>query len=165
MLALHLLTAIGMAAFAGSLTPLGVVAAFVLVYLALKVGGRLFRTERYVRKVELGAAFVAWFVAEVVNATLDVARLVVARRVEASPAVVPVKLADARDFVATLLGMLMTLTPGTMALEYDPDTGVMYVHALDTQSVERVESSVRRIEVRLLAWLGAGAGGEGGSEG
>jgi multicomponent Na+:H+ antiporter subunit E len=153
MLGLHILLAASIAAFADALSPLGVVGAFVLVYLVMKFGARLIRVDRYVQRVELGTAFVFWFSFEIFRASVDVARLVVAGRVRTSPAVVPVQLEERSEGVATLVGLLLTLTPGTMALEYEPQTGVMYIHALDTDSVEKVEAGVRQIESRLLAWI------------
>lgn len=153
MLGLHILLAVGIAAFANALNPPGIVGAFVLVYLGLKLGGRLIRVGNYVTKLELGTAFVSWFALEVVKASIDVARLVVTRNVRTSPAVVPIILEDRREGPATLVGLLLTLTPGTMALEYEPDSGVMYVHALDAESPDKVERGVREIERRLLDWM------------
>ncbi len=153
MLGLHILLAVGIAAFANALDPMGIVGAFVLVYLVLKLGARLIRVGDYVQRLELGTRFVAWFALEIVKASIGVARLVVAGQVRTSPAIVRVTLEDRREGVATLVGLLLTLTPGTMALEYEPDTGVLFIHALDTDSVERVEHGVREIERRLLDWM------------
>jgi multicomponent Na+:H+ antiporter subunit E len=161
-LALHLLLAFGMAAFAGSFSPMGVLFAFFLVYLVFKVGGRMARTGAHARRVERGTVFVFWFVLEVFKASFDVARLVTAWRVDATPGIVPVRLAVQKDWVATLVGMLLTLTPGTMAMEYDSRAGLLYIHVLDAESADTVDAAVRRIETRLLAWLdpAAGAAGE-----
>lgn len=158
MFGLHILLAAGLAAFSGGLSPLGVLMAFVLVYLLLKMSVRLTGLRGYLLRLELGLRFAGWFVVEVVRASLDVARLVLARRVEVSPAVVPVALARADDRVATLIAALVTLTPGTLALAYRSESRTLYVHALDAGSAAEVEEGVRRIEARLLAWLDAGDG-------
>ena len=57
---------------------------------------------------------------------------------------------------ATLLGALLTLTPGTLALEYDENRGLLYIHALDTRQREEVTGMLTELERRLLAWLDAG---------
>ncbi len=155
MLGLHILLAAGLAAFANALTPTGLAGAFVLVYLMLKLGAGLLQVRRYVRRVELAARFVGWFVVEVVKASLDVARIVTARRVVTSPAVLRVRLRRGDERIATLIGCLLTLTPGTLALDYEAEAGELLIHALDTDSVERVERAVREIESRLLAWIDA----------
>lgn len=156
MAAFHLLLALGLAAFAKTLTPVGVSVAFGLVYIVLRTGGDLFGTRRYVARLELGTTFVLWFIVEVLKASIDVARLVLARRVEARPAVVAIRLQRPDDRLATLVGCLLTLTPGTLTLDYDPASGVLYVHALNANSAAEIEEGVRRIEDRLLAWMNAG---------
>lgn len=156
MLGVHFLLAIVLAAFSDGLSPLGVLVAFILVYLVLKLGAGLMGLRAYVRRIELGTAFMGWFVVEVVKASVDVARVVFALGRAPRPAIVPVRLARADDRLATVVGCLLTLTPGTMAMEYDPESSLMYVHALDAQSAEEVEAGVRAIESRLLAWVDAG---------
>ncbi|MDO9596575.1 MAG: Na+/H+ antiporter subunit E [Azoarcus sp.] len=155
MAAIHLLLALGLAAFAKALTPLGVVVAFALVYVVLRTSGDLFGTRRYVTRLELGTTFLLWFIAEIFKASIDVARLVLGRRVDARPAVVAIRLQRADDRLATVIGCLLTLTPGTLALDYDPASGVLYVHALDAGSAAEIEEGVRNIEGRLLAWMDA----------
>ena len=157
MLGLHILLAVGLAAFADALSPLGVVAAFLVIYVALRLAIDLLGLRRYLRRLELGTAFSLWFVAEVFKASLDVARIVLARKVVPEPAVVRMRLARRDDRIATLLGCLLTLTPGTMALEYLPESGLMYIHAIDAKEAAAVEAGVRAIESRLLRWIDADA--------
>lgn len=157
MLGLHILVAIGLAAFAKTLTPLGVLAAFALVHLALRLGADLLGLRRYVRRLELGVLFGGWFALEVIKASLDVARIVLAPRVDPQPAVVALQLREPDERIATLLGCLLTLTPGTMALDYAPASGLMYVHAIHATDAAAVEAGVRAIERRLLRWIDAGA--------
>ena len=166
MLGLHILLAVGLAAFAGALSPLGVVAAFLVIYVALRLAIDLLGIRRYVRRLELGTAFGLWFVAEIFKASLDVARIVLARKVAPEPAVVRMRLARRDDRIATLLGCLLTLTPGTMALDYAPTSGLMYIHAIDARDADAVEAGVREIERRLLRWIDAGepSGSMSGSE-
>lgn len=153
MLGIHILLAVGIAAFANALDPMGVVGAFVLVYLVLKIGKRLIHTGSYMTRLELGMGFVGWFVLEIFKASIDVARVVVASKVSPSPAVMRIRLEEKGEGVATMIGLLLTLTPGTMALDYDPDNGDMIIHVLDAQSAEKVESGIRELERRLLDWM------------
>lgn len=153
MLGIHILLAVGIAAFANALDPMGIVGAFVLVYLVLKIGSSLIVTGHYLQRLELGVGFVAWFALEIVKASIDVARVVIAGKVSPSPAVVKLRLEDRRDGVATLIGLLLTLTPGTMALDYDSDSGEMLIHALNAESIHEVEGGIRELERRLLDWM------------
>ncbi len=156
MLGIHILLAVGLAAFADALSPLGVLAAFLLSYGALRLAIDLIGIRRYLRRLELGTAFAFWFLGEVFRASIDVARVVLGRQVAPQPAVVRMRLARRDERFATLLGCLLTLTPGTMALDYAPDSGVMYIHALDARDADAVEAGVRAIERRLLRWINAG---------
>ncbi len=157
MLGLHILLAIGLAAFADALTPLGVAAAFLVIYVALRLAIDLLGLRRYLRRLELGTTFSVWFVAEVFKASIDVARIVLGRKVAPQPAVIALRLARPDDRIATLLGCLLTLTPGTMALDYFPESGLMYIHAIDAKNAATIEAGVRAIERRLLRWIDAGA--------
>lgn len=155
MLGMHLLLAFALAAFSNALTPMGVVVSTILIYLVLKMGAGLMGVRGYVRRLELGVGFVFWFGWEIIRASLDVARVVFGLNRSPNPAIVAIRLQRQDDRYATLVGALLTLTPGTMALEYDSDTGLMYVHALDATTVETVETGIREIEMRLLAWSDA----------
>lgn len=156
MLGIHLLLAVVLAAFSDGLSPMGVTVSFILVYLVLKLGAGLMGLRPYVRRIELGTCFVFWFAWEVVRASIDVARVVFGLNHAPRPAIVPVRLLRRDERLATLVGCLLTLTPGTMAMDYDPETGLMYVHALDAETPEDIEAGVRDIEARLLAWIDAG---------
>lgn len=156
MLGVHLLLAVVLAAFSNALTPLGILMAMILIYLVLKLGAGLMGVRSYVRRVELGTVFAFWFAREIVYASVDVARVVFALNCAPRPAIVAIRLVRRDDRIATLVGGLLTLTPGTMAMEYESETGLMYVHALDAENVESVEMGVREIEARLLAWIDAG---------
>ncbi|MDX5362555.1 MAG: Na+/H+ antiporter subunit E [Pseudazoarcus pumilus] len=156
MLGIHLLLAVVLAAFSDGLSPMGVTVAAILVYLVLKLGAGLMGLRPYVRRLELGTCFVFWFAWEVVRASIDVARVVFSLGRAPRPAIVPVRLMRRDERVATVVGCLLTLTPGTMAMDYDPDSGLMYVHALDADEAAGVEAGVHAIEARLLAWMDAG---------
>ena len=49
-----------------------------------------------------------------------------------------------------------TPTPGTLALDYDEEQGLLYIHALDARRREDVTETLIELERRLLAWLDAG---------
>ena len=153
MLAVHALLAALLATLAGMLTPSGLVLAGVAVYLALKLVQAHPRVARHVRWLERGSAFMLWFIVEMFKASIDVARIALAPQVRCTPAVVEVRLRCRDDSIATLVGCLLTLTPGTLAMDYARDSGTMFVHVLHATSCASVERAVHEIEARLLAWL------------
>jgi multicomponent Na+:H+ antiporter subunit E len=156
MFGLHFALAVGLAAFAGQLSPLAVLGSFALVHLVLRLAAPITGTWRYVRQVELGCQFLFWFVAEVLRASVQVARLVLGTRVDISPAVLSYPLERPGDRMGTILGCLLTLTPGTLALDYHRASGCLQIHALNARPAAAVLADIRAIELRLLAWLDAG---------
>lgn len=100
------------------------------------------------------ALFLPWFALQIVAASLEVARLVLDPRRQPKPGWVPYSVSRPSKVLATLLGLFLSLTPGTLAVEYDPERALLEIHTLDTPSVETVTRSVRRIEERILAWFG-----------
>jgi len=67
-----------------------------------------------------------------------------------SPAFVEVPL-DLRDpFIATLLGSIVSLTPGTVAIDVDRQRWVMLVHALDAPDPQALITEIKlRYEMPL----------------
>ena len=80
----------------------------------------------------LALRFLGVFSADIVLANLRVARQVIGPLHRLSPALVEIPL-DLRDpFVATLLASVVSLTPGTVAIDVDQQRWTLLVHALDS---------------------------------
>jgi multicomponent Na+:H+ antiporter subunit E len=132
MISRSLLLALAWCALSGELTAAAALEGLVLGWLAL-------RLARVRPSVPLGTALarlpaalrlLAFFLWELLVANVSVALAVLfpARRVH--PAIVAVPLDVRSDAGITLLANLVTLTPGTLALDVSADRGTLYVHAL-----------------------------------
>ncbi len=89
--------------------------------------------------------FLAVFLVDIFTANWRVARQVVGPLHHLSPALVEVPL-DLRDpFLATLLSSIVSLTPGTVAIDVDQERWVLLVHALDAPDPQAL---VREIKER-----------------
>lgn len=160
MFLLHLLLSLALAALVGQLHGWGALSTFALLYLLCKLIWPSARLRQYARRVELGSRFILWFIGQVFLASLQVARLILARQVAVEPAIVAVRLHSQNANIVTLIGCLLTLTPGTLALDYRAADGTLFIHALDARQQMEVESMVRDLESRLLHWLEPTAHGE-----
>lgn len=161
MLYVHLLLATVLAAVLASLSPLYWLIAFAALYPLFRLCGLIHRGSRlYALRIEAGAVFVPWYIWQVFRASFDVAKIVLAPRYPLEPAVVcvPVRTRDKR--LITLIGCLLTLTPGTLALDYRARDGEMIVHVLDTRSVDLVAAAIGEIERRLMRWVQPDGGGQ-----
>lgn len=110
---------------------------------------------RATRKPRLVTALVAFFLREVFVSALRVARDVLSPRVRMRPAIVEVPLDLRRDEQITLLAILITLTPGTIALDVTPDRRVLVVHAMFAADVERVRADIKTGFERRIRELAA----------
>jgi multicomponent K+:H+ antiporter subunit E len=97
-----------------------------------------------------GLRFLAVFALDIVTANLRVARRVLGPLQRLSPALIEVPL-DLRDpFLATLLGSIVSLTPGTVAIDVDQQRWLLLVHALDAPDPQAVIDEIKaRYELPL----------------
>ena len=154
MIYMHLLLATVLAAVLAQLSPLYWLLAFAAGYPLFRLAGLFHSASRvYAMRIEAGIVFVPWFTYQVFSASVDVAKIVLnpRYRIESAVVRVPVQTRDKR--LITLIGCLLTLTPGTLALDYRSRTGEMFVHVLDTRSVESVAGAIANIEQRLMRWV------------
>jgi len=102
------------------------------------------------RPLPYAVLYVATFVWELVTANVDVAYRVLAPSMPIHPAVVEVPLRVESDLAVTTLANSITLTPGTLTMDYDPGTNALYVHSIDGRDREAVVDPIRRWEDYLL---------------
>ena len=123
--------------WSGIYTPLvlglGAFSCVVTVFIAHRIG--FFEQEVYTLKV-LGRLprYWTWLFIEIVKSSLEVAGVVLGRRLEISPTVVKFSLAPNDAVGQVILGNSITLTPGTLTL--DIHEGQITVHCLTKESAE-----------------------------
>lgn len=118
------------------------------------LAGTLRALARLPRRAGKLVALAAFFLADLLRANLRVATDVVTRAHRSSPGVVAVPLRAETDLEITLLANLISLTPGTLALEVSPDRSVLYVHAMFAADADAVRRGIRDgFERRLLEVL------------
>lgn len=96
----------------------------------------------------LALRFATLVMADIVTANWIVARLIVGPTRHLNPAFVDVPL-DLRDpFVATILGSIVALTPGTVSVDINRELWVLRIHALNVPDPDEL---VRQIKQRYEA--------------
>jgi multicomponent Na+:H+ antiporter subunit E len=97
----------------------------------------------------------AVFLRELLTANLDVARRVLSPSMPIEPAVVEYKLEVTNPLAVTVLANSITLTPGTLTLDHEPERGVLRVHAINGASnPEEVRAPIRRWERLIQEMMG-----------
>lgn len=103
--------------------------------------------------------FLGRFAVDLVQASLQVALLVVRPRGTVRQAVIAVPVRGASDRLLTLLANVISLTPGTLTLEVDREASTLYVHVLDVgegpEAVERIRADILRTERLAILAMGS----------
>lgn len=127
--------------WSGFYTPLilglGVASCLVTLYVAHRIG--FFKREIFsLHIMPRLPEYVAWLLVEIVKSSLEVARIVLMRRMEISPRVVEFEAAPKDAVGQAILGNSITLTPGTVTL--DICDGRVRVHCLTQEGAEALVS-------------------------
>ncbi len=156
MLLLNLLLALAWVILTNEYTALNFAIGLLLAYLILRLTQQNERARRYVRRVSLIIKFILFFMGELVVSSLRVAYQVLTSHDRMKPAVVAVPLDVKSDRAITLLGNLITLTPGTLTLDVSTDRTVMYIHTIDMEDedIEAFRASIKNgFERRIIEVL------------
>lgn len=148
---INILLALTWAALTGGFTPANLLLGFGLGFLALQVARRPLGQTGYFSTLPRMAAFVFFFLVELIIANLRVAADVLTPRWHMRPRVLAVPLEAATDVEITLLANLVSLTPGSLSLDVSSDRRVLYVHAMYADDPELVRRQIKEgFERRLL---------------
>jgi len=150
MLLLNLLLALAWMALTGQFDPLNFIAGFALGYLLLRLVHRRGEPMAYFQKAMLVIRFAGFYLWELVLANLRVARAVLSVKPKLAPAVIAIPLEARSDLAITLLANLITLTPGSLALDISTDRSVMYVHTMQAEDFDQVRLDIKELETRVL---------------
>lgn len=92
---------------------------------------------------------------DIIVANIAVARIVLGNVDRIRPAFVDVPLDTADPYVATILGSIITLTPGTLTIDIDMEKRVAHIHALDVQDRSMLIAEIKnRYEAPLKEIFG-----------
>lgn len=153
--AVHVLLTLIWAGLLGAWDRATILSGFVLAYAVLRW---IYRGQpaagRYFRKYPLLVALVAYYLWELVRSNVKVAREILTLRHRMRPGMIAVPLAAETDLEITLLANLISMTPGSLALEIADDRRTLYVHAMYVDDAEAIRAAIRdKLERRVLAIL------------
>jgi multicomponent Na+:H+ antiporter subunit E len=129
----NMLLALAWTLMTGSLTAgnfaVGFVVGAIILFATQSVAGLPHYQQRVLRAVML----LGFTIVELVLANFRVARDVMRRQDQLQPGVIDLQLDAETDVELTLLAALVTLTPGSTAIEISGDRRVMYIHATNVR--------------------------------
>ncbi|MFN7035438.1 MAG: Na+/H+ antiporter subunit E [Bellilinea sp.] len=147
---LNVLLALAWSALSAQFDPPNLIFGFLLGYLVLWLTVRG-EKRSYLNRVPRVLSFMAFFLKELVKANLNLAVTVLRRDMNLKPGVVAVPIDLPNDAAITLLANLVTLTPGTLALDVSSDRMMVYIHTLNASNPQEFrrymqEGFVRRVK-------------------
>lgn len=125
---------------------IGLAVGFPVAYLFRRFYSERVVVSRTPRVVPAAAKYLTVFVWELVTANLDVARRVLSPSMPMEPAVIEVPLRVETDLAITTIANSITLTPGTLTMDYDAERNALYVHAIAGTDREAVVDPIRTWE-------------------
>jgi len=94
------------------------------------------------------AQYLPRFIWECVKANIDVAYRILHPDLLIKPGIVKVKTSLTSETALTFLANSITLTPGTLTVDINPEKGILYVHWIDVQTKD-VEAATAEIVARF----------------
>ncbi|MFB6218155.1 MAG: Na+/H+ antiporter subunit E [Halobacteriaceae archaeon] len=112
------------------------------------------RLGRSLRAAPYATLYVGTFLRELLTANVDVAYRVLSPGMPISPEVVVIPLRVERDAAVTTIANSITLTPGTLTMDHDPEANALYVHTIDGRDPASVVAPIRQWEDYALVIFG-----------
>jgi Multisubunit Na+/H+ antiporter, MnhE subunit len=99
-----------------------------------------------VRALPYALIYLVLFLKELLTANVEVAYRVLAPSLPIDPDVYEVSLRVESDIAVTVIANSISLTPGTLTMDYDPDHNALYVHSLAGPDRDSVVAPIRTWE-------------------
>jgi len=107
--------------------------------------------KRYFKKIPQTISFIFYFLYELLKANLLVAYDVITPTFHMRPGIIAIPLDAKTDLEITLLANVITMTPGTLALDVSDNNKYLFVHSMYIKSKEDFIDSIKNgFERRLL---------------
>lgn len=130
----------------------GFVLSFIILWILSGVDDK--SSKKYFKIIPRILSFIVFFIWELTKANIQVAYEVVTPKFTMKPGIVALPLDAKSDLEITLLANLITLTPGTLALDVSTDRSVLYVHGMYVlDKKEFIQDIKQGFERRLLEIL------------
>ena len=122
-----------------------VIAGIILSVLVTLIAGKFFITTKKhkgtVRRFIAAVIYLFKFLWEMIKANFHVAYIVIHPMLPIKPGIVKIKTKLTKDSAITILTNSITLTPGTLTVDLNPDKKEIYVHWIDVTSTDVDENT------------------------
>ncbi|MFC7185862.1 Na+/H+ antiporter subunit E [Halorubrum yunnanense] len=125
---------------------IGLVVGFPTAFVFRRLYGETVDLSRSLRGVPYVLLYVVTFVWEAIVASLDVTYRVLALSSPSEPEVILIPLRVRTDLGVTTIANSITMTPGSLTLNYDSEENALYIHVIDGSDPEEIVDPIRKWE-------------------
>lgn len=104
----------------------------------------------YFRRVWAFIKLLYIFIIELVKANIDVAKLVMSRSLNNDPGIFEMDTELESDVEIATLAAMISLTPGTISMDFSKDSRKIYIHALDVPDKEEAIADIKTTLERAI---------------
>lgn len=124
----------------------GVTVGFPVAYVFRRLYEEEIEIVRPITAIPYALLYILVFLEEVVVTNIDVTYRVFSPRLALEPQVILVPLRVETSLGITTIANSITITPGTMTLDYEPDANALYVHAINGRDPNALVEPIRTWE-------------------
>lgn len=104
----------------------------------------------YLRRVWAIIKLIMLFIIELIKANIDVIKIVLSPKLTNQPGIVAVTTKLETDVEITLLAALISLTPGTVSMDFSQDSKTIYIHAINVPDKDEMIADIHNSFERAI---------------
>lgn len=116
---------------------------FMIGVLILYLLRRFFDFDFYFIRVIAFVKLMWLFLKELVKANIDVVKVVLQPKLKNKPGIIAVDTILETDIERATLAALITLTPGTVSMDFSADSKTIYVHTIDVDDRDEMVAEIK----------------------
>lgn len=116
---------------------------FIIGLFILFVLRRFFEYDFYFRRVFAFVKLVGVFLIEMIKANVDMIKVVLQPRLKNKPGIIAVETELETEIEIATLAALITLTPGTVSMDFSADGRTIFVHSIDVDDRDEIIADIR----------------------
>ena len=116
---------------------------FILGVLLLFIFRNFFEFDFYFRRIFAFIKLMLLFLRELIKSNIDVIKVVIKPRLDNHPGIIAVDTNLETEIEIATLAALITLTPGTVSMDFSADGSTIFVHALDVDDRDEMVADIK----------------------
>lgn len=124
-------------------TAVNFISGYIIGILILFIIRRFLKFDFYLKRFWAIIKLIYLFIVELIKANIDVVKVVLKPKQDHQPGIVAVRTQLESNFEISILAALITLTPGTISMDFSQDSKTIYVHSIDVPDKEAMIKDIQ----------------------